>query len=1017
LCCLPFEAQVSLLNIEEYEKTQFAIYEAFARTVRFILEEALQARPEVPRPQSVQHRAKSVQSVRRRLEQAGKLGTEALEIDRRDLAGARLIFYTNNDVERFLATQIVRENFEIEEDSTKIHHPTPENEGARYRAVHYTVRLRDERARLSEYARFAGLRCEIQVQTILNHAWSETSHDILYKDAFGVGYGEKAMGGIRQRFEQIMDKYLIPAGFEIQKAQQEYERLLQGKELYDKNIVRLLDNAQNNNERYEILTGLRDYAIPNYDDIQSAYRALRSPLFNAVTAARQAEPISIKTAFGDMEGYKADTITGIVVEIAERLRYVDVLGTFQFLIDVYREEPSDEIRKQILGAVKKLADYNIEAHERVGPRIQMDLIEHLAAMSASKVDSIRSLAITVWREALQAEITGEKWKADSVVLSRGAVPASDLLRKVRSRAIDALIEVYDRSSGDVEKTEILSALSAATRGPNQASNELLAMVLEDAVRVVDFMTSRVESESYELLQHQEHNLLYDYFRAKEIAEGPNDGCKAPANALVTAIQKFRDAANADERFVRYKVLVGFESVFPAQWTDEDFDFEAVDAYRSAQGDGYIEAITGDNELYWLDLLKRCAETVSNDGATFPPLGSFIRRLSERKPDVADRFLIQAPDNLRKFLAGFLNGLARSARPDIYERRLERELEAARDLAGLVQHLRNADSSKPDLLTHALDKAINQNDVPAVVGCLLLAFEHFETDKVGNPEQFACRALKFLNGRMDASWIAQAWFLKKITRFFEVATDELISQILQSLGFLRTINYQAERILSPIARRKPELVWDFFGNRLVHRDATSQTSASSGNRDRFEDLPFELHELKKALSQHPQIALEKSLEWFRRDRKLFRFRGGHFIYAVFPEAPPEFVATLTKLVREGTAEDADFVLEILQNYHGEIATHAVLKEIVSRYPADVTKVNKIRISIDHTGVVSGELGFANAWRTKKDALAEWLTDERLEVREFAKKHIAELDRMIVAEHRNAESEKEMRNRDFEDDGDS
>jgi ppGpp synthetase/RelA/SpoT-type nucleotidyltranferase len=242
------------VNLNDYEKKYFSIYEAFAETVRFILEKALLAAENLPRPQSVQCRAKGIESLRRRLAEEGKLDTQTLELDRRDLAGTRLIFYTNNDVDRFLASPLIRENFEIEEDSTRIHHPTLENKGVRYRAIHYTVRLREDRIRLPEYARFAGLRCEIQVQTILNHAWSETSHDILYKDKLGDGYGEKAMKGIARRFERIMDKYLIPAGFEIQKAQQEYERVLQSKELFDQDIANLLDNAQNNNERYQILS-------------------------------------------------------------------------------------------------------------------------------------------------------------------------------------------------------------------------------------------------------------------------------------------------------------------------------------------------------------------------------------------------------------------------------------------------------------------------------------------------------------------------------------------------------------------------------------------------------------------------------------------------------------------------------------------------------------------------------------------------------------------------------------------
>ena len=50
----------------------------------------------LPRPQSVQCRAKGIESLRRRLAEEGKLDTQTLELDRRDLAGTRLIFYTNN---------------------------------------------------------------------------------------------------------------------------------------------------------------------------------------------------------------------------------------------------------------------------------------------------------------------------------------------------------------------------------------------------------------------------------------------------------------------------------------------------------------------------------------------------------------------------------------------------------------------------------------------------------------------------------------------------------------------------------------------------------------------------------------------------------------------------------------------------------------------------------------------------------------------------------------------------------
>jgi ppGpp synthetase/RelA/SpoT-type nucleotidyltranferase len=405
------------VNLNNYETKYFPIYKAFAETVRFILKKAILAADNLPRPQSIQCRAKEIESLRRRLAEQGSLDTETLECDRRDLAGARLIFYTNNDVDHFLASPLIRGNFDIEEDSTKIHHPTQENQGTRCRAVHYTIRLREDRLHLPEYARFAGLRCEIQIQTILEHAWSETSHDILYKNTVGKGYGEQAMKGIDSRFRRIMDKYLLPAGYEFQKVQQDYERLLLGKELFDKDIASLLDKAQSNNERYEILSGLKDYAIPNYDDLPAAYNGLKDPLLRAIKAARITEPVPIETTSGNMEGFLAEAVVSLVLEIIESLRYADPIGTLQLLIDIYRSEPDEDIRQQVVNIVKKLSEYNIDAYNQVGPMLQMALVDYLAQMDDVEVDRVRPIALAVWTEAIQSDITGTKWRADSVTLS------------------------------------------------------------------------------------------------------------------------------------------------------------------------------------------------------------------------------------------------------------------------------------------------------------------------------------------------------------------------------------------------------------------------------------------------------------------------------------------------------------------------------------------------------------------------------------------------------------------------
>jgi ppGpp synthetase/RelA/SpoT-type nucleotidyltranferase len=1002
------------VNLYDYETKYFPIYKAFCETVRFILKKAILAADNLPRPQSIQCRAKGVESLRRRLVEAGKLDTQTLKLDRRDLAGARLIFYTNNDVARFLASPLIRDNFEIEEDSTRIHHLSQENQGVRYRAVHYTIRLREERLSLPEYSRFAGLRCEIQIQTILEHAWAETSHDILYKNKLGDGYGGKAMKSIERRFDRIMDEYLVRAGYEMQKAQEEYERLIKGKELFDNDIAILLDKAQNNNERYEILSGLKDYAIPNYDDLPAAYERLKGPLLRAVRAARSTEPVPIETTRGNIDGFLADAVVSLAFEIIESLRYADPVGTLQLLIDIYRGEQNEDTRQQIVNIVKKLSEYNIEVYKQVGPMLQMSLVDYLAEMGDAEVDHVRPIALAVWTEVIQSDITGTKWKADSVILSTGALPASDQLREVRDKALKALFAAYDRSSNDVKKRAVLVALDAATRTPHQGqySNQLLAITLRDATRIVEFLTVRAKNTSYELQQHLEHRFLWNYRRAKKLTEDTDNrfNCQTDARLLVAAIFKFRGTINADARLVQYKVLVGFESVYPDHWTNEEFELEGADEYRRSEAHRYIDEINPENENDWFNLIERCAETKSIDLATFPVFGNFISKLSESKPEVAKRFLAKASDDLRFFLPAFLNGLAVSGRADIYDRILEEELESAKGLTSISWHLRKSDVTKPDFAARLLKRAIEKGDQGAVNDCLLLALEFYGTEKIPKADTFVRDALTFLNDRKDSRWVSQAWFLQKPTKFYEELMPEGTTLLLNNLGYLPKVDYQAERVLVRLAERQLEAVWNYFGDRLTRKAADGE------DEDRFEAVPFQFHGLEKNLATNPKLAISKGLSWFARDQNFFQFRGGRLLSNVFPNCAQDFATALVDLVKAGSDTEADFALAILQNYLGATSTHTVLKEIVSQFPDDASKLSEIRASLDSVGVTRGEFGLAEAWRARKESLKEWLTDERPAVKAFAEKHIAELNRMIASEQRSAESRKEMRKRDYEENDD-
>src|SRR3990167_3450090 len=168
------------MRLDEYERASKQGYEDFAKFIGTSLREALLAHDQI-RLQHVQHRSKSLKSLRQKLAKVGVTQDEAhIESKIKDLAGCRLVFYTNSDVSRFLQSGIINEVFEIDWERTKFHYPTEISSG-QFRSHNFVVRLKPDQASRLEFEIFRGLLCEVQVQTALNHAWSEMEHDIYKK--------------------------------------------------------------------------------------------------------------------------------------------------------------------------------------------------------------------------------------------------------------------------------------------------------------------------------------------------------------------------------------------------------------------------------------------------------------------------------------------------------------------------------------------------------------------------------------------------------------------------------------------------------------------------------------------------------------------------------------------------------------------------------------------------------------------------------------------------------------------
>src|SRR5437899_7987393 len=102
------------MDFETYARSKQFDYAALAETVESILRAAIAAHPGAFHLQQVQRRAKNPESLKKKLDDRNLLSTTTLETNIKDLAGCRLIFYTNSDVSRFLQSGIIQDNFDVD---------------------------------------------------------------------------------------------------------------------------------------------------------------------------------------------------------------------------------------------------------------------------------------------------------------------------------------------------------------------------------------------------------------------------------------------------------------------------------------------------------------------------------------------------------------------------------------------------------------------------------------------------------------------------------------------------------------------------------------------------------------------------------------------------------------------------------------------------------------------------------------------------------------------------------------
>lgn len=113
------------------------------------------------------------------LEKIDRKGYKKPEEQMTDLSGIRVILYFESDVDK--VSKLISDSFGVDIDNSLDKSKVLSKDQIGYRSVHFVCTLGDARSTLPEYSKLTELKFEVQVRTVLQHAWAELAHDSNYK--------------------------------------------------------------------------------------------------------------------------------------------------------------------------------------------------------------------------------------------------------------------------------------------------------------------------------------------------------------------------------------------------------------------------------------------------------------------------------------------------------------------------------------------------------------------------------------------------------------------------------------------------------------------------------------------------------------------------------------------------------------------------------------------------------------------------------------------------------------------
>ena len=975
------------MNSKEYVEYGYKLYSEFANNVKFILYKAIEEHNFKFELMQIQARAKKPDSLINKIS-LNNFDSNNIEYDINDLAGCRIIFYTNNHVKEIINSGLIHECFSVDNAKYKFHFPVNDSD-SKYVGNHYIVSLNDARMFLPEYKRFAGLKCEIQIQTILNHAWSETTHNILYKSQDFTQYGKKEFEFIKEQADKIMEEHLLPAGFQLQKIEHDYNKLLEGKKLSEEGVLEQLQSCKNNDERYDLLTNIFELVLPLQDSRNIETTIICEILVDTVGVARNSKDAPIKTPFGFSTGKSYIDVLVIALRILTSLPHSEADKIFPLLCNLYIDRNNDSEIKHILNAVEQITRYKLTELYEANLYVQSKICNQIAEMDEYRMKQLIPVVVKVLSTILEVKIEDLVVNGSIVNCHRRALPYSVELVNLRVKAFNLFEKVYSLAPTVKQRKNIFNSMWERIRfqPPAGWNRQLEIMIINDANRILNFCTIIAQNGDFEILQEMEYSVFWlcrDHHGSANSDIDESEFSEIVIK-LLDHISTFKNMLSKNSEYVIYKTLIGYNSVYSSDWERVDIYTHIQNAYRNQQMKIYSESIQLENADEWLNRLKHCASNTSNDPITFLDFRDFLEILGKENPLIVIQWMPNLDSDLERFVTSMLIGLSKSDEKCKVKELLQNLINDNRYLSAIAKAQRKLDNPDINILFQIAERAIENSESEPLAEIVVIAIKK-RTDK--NLEEFqklGLLCIEYCTKLNETRWVKFVTQYIDSSAFIDSLKNFQIKIILRNIEQLNTLEYSAQILLEKIAENHPKLIIKLLIKRLLIEQESYESN--------YQAIPYKFRWFGKSIQKYPSIVIKQTRKHFDENNKSFRFGVGRLIRTIFLDFSGQLESQLFKLINCDNDKNINFVVQILLTCEGDKLPYSLIKKIISIFNEDDIRLNEIENFLMSTGIVKGPYGISETYMKRKNEIETWLNDDNTKIRNFAESFTRTLDQHI------------------------